>query len=129
MSEGGVLFHLPPLSTIRTSLCVTWESSSGLSAFWVDGRRSTYQVYKPGHKVRPKGTVLLGQDPDKHLGNFEAAQSFVGEVIDVNMWDYVRHRSQVQAWHHGHLVPKGNIFDWATIEYQLNEKVMVVDDV
>ncbi|CAB1337797.1 unnamed protein product [Coregonus sp. 'balchen'] len=128
LSGDGAFFHLPPITTFRTSLCLTWESRTGLAAFWVDGRRSTYQVYKPGHTIRPKGTVLLGQDADKHLGDLEALQSFVGEVTDLNMWDYVLPRRQIQALHYGHKITKGNIFDWATIEYQLNGNVMVVDD-
>uniref|UniRef100_A0A8C4E7I4 Pentraxin (PTX) domain-containing protein n=1 Tax=Dicentrarchus labrax TaxID=13489 RepID=A0A8C4E7I4_DICLA len=128
MSGDGSFFHLPPLTTFRTSLCLTWESRTGLAAFWVEGRRSTYQVYKPGHTIRPQGTVLLGQDPDKHLGGLEAVQSFVGEMTDLNMWDFVLSRSMIQAWHYGHKVPKGNIFDWGTIEYELNGNVMVVDD-
>lgn len=128
MSGDGTFFHLPPLTTFRTSLCLTWESRTGLTAFWVEGKRSTYQVYKPGHSIRPKGTIILGQDPDKHLGGLEAMQSFVGELADVNMWDFVLSRSMIQAWHYGHKVPKGNIFDWATIEYELNGNVMVVDD-
>ncbi|XP_061563704.1 C-reactive protein-like isoform X1 [Cololabis saira] len=128
LSGDGTFFHLPPLTTFRTSLCLTWESRTGLAAFWVEGKRSTYQVYKPGHSIRPKGTVLLGQDPDKHLGGLEAQQSFVGEMTDLNMWDFVLSRSMIQAWHYGHKVPKGNIFDWATMEYELNGNVMVVDD-
>ncbi|XP_054623486.1 C-reactive protein-like [Dunckerocampus dactyliophorus] len=128
MSGDGAFFHLPPLGTFRTSLCLTWESVAGLTAFWVDGKRSTYQVYKPGHSIRPKGTVLLGQDPDKHLGGLEALQSFVGELTDVNMWDFVLSRSMIRAWHYGHKFPEGNIFHWATLEYELNGNVMVVDD-
>uniref|UniRef100_A0A665V404 Pentraxin family member n=1 Tax=Echeneis naucrates TaxID=173247 RepID=A0A665V404_ECHNA len=128
LSGDGAFFQLPPLTTFRTSLCLTWESRTGLAAFWVEGKRSTYQVYKPGHNIRPNGSVLLGQDPDKHLGGLEAGQSFVGEVTDLNMWDFVLSRSMIQAWHYGHKVPKGNIFNWATIEYELNGNVMVVDD-
>ncbi|XP_028332417.1 pentraxin fusion protein-like isoform X1 [Gouania willdenowi] len=128
LSGDGAFYHLPPLTTFRTSLCLTWESRSGLAAFWVDGKRSTYQVYKRGHAIRPKGTIILGQDPDKHLGGLEAVQSFVGEVTDLNMWDFVLSRSMIQAWYYGHKVPKGNIFDWASIEYELNGNVMVVDD-
>ncbi|XP_053197072.1 pentraxin fusion protein [Scomber japonicus] len=128
MSGDGTFFHLPPLTTFRTSLCLTWESRTGLAAFWVEGKRSTYQVYKPGHSIRPNGSIILGQDPDKHLGGLEAVQSFVGEVTDLNMWDFVLSRSMIQAWHYGHKVPKGNIFDWGTIEYELNGNVMVVDD-
>uniref|UniRef100_A0A673XU83 Pentraxin (PTX) domain-containing protein n=1 Tax=Salmo trutta TaxID=8032 RepID=A0A673XU83_SALTR len=44
------------------------------------------------------------------------------------LWDYVLPRSQIQALHYGHKITKENIFDWATIEYQLNGNVMVVDD-
>ncbi|KAI9536619.1 hypothetical protein NQZ68_031693 [Dissostichus eleginoides] len=128
MSGDGIFFHLPHITTFRTSLCLTWDSRTGLSAFWVDGKRSTYQVYKPGHSIRPKGSILLGQDPDKHLGGLEAGQSFVGEMTDLNMWDFVLSRSMIQAWHYGHRVPKGNVFDWGTMEYELNGNVMVVDD-
>ncbi|KAM8877464.1 C-reactive protein-like [Synchiropus picturatus] len=128
MSGDGTFFHLPPLTTFRTSLCLTWESVTGLAAFWVEGKRSTYQVYKPGHSIQPKGSVILGQDPDKHLGGLEATQSFVGEVTDLNMWDHVLKRSQIQAWHYGHKISSGNIFDWATIQYELNGNVMVVEE-
>jgi len=124
----GVFFNLPPIGTFRTSLCLTWESNRGLAAAWVDGKRSSYQVYKPGHTVRPNGTVLLGQDPDKHLGDLEAAQSFVGELTDLNMWDHVLSRGAIQAWYCGHKVPEGNVFDWASIEYTLSGNVMLVDD-
>ncbi|XP_056433750.1 C-reactive protein [Gadus chalcogrammus] len=128
LSGDGVFFHLPPITTFRTSLCLTWESNRGLAAFWVDGKRSSYQVYKPGHTVRPGGTVLLGQDADKHLGDLEATQSFVGEVTDLNMWDHVLSRSAIQAWHYGHRVPEGNVFAWASIEYAPSGNVLVVDD-
>ncbi|XP_058476568.1 C-reactive protein-like [Solea solea] len=128
MRGDGVFFHLPPLTTFRTSLCLTWDSHTGLSAFWVEGKRSTYQVYKPGHTIRPKGSILLGQDPDKHLGDLEAIQSFVGEMTDLNMWDFVLSKSAIHAWNNGHQGPKGNIFDWATIEYELHGNVMVVED-
>ncbi|KAJ7984516.1 hypothetical protein DPEC_G00355620 [Dallia pectoralis] len=124
----GVSFRLPLLSTFRTSLCLTWESQTGLAAFWVDGRRSTYQVYKRGHTIRPEGTILLGQDADEHLGGLESVQSFVGEITDLHMWDYVLTRSQIQALHYGHKISRGNVFDWATIQYQLNGTVLVVDD-
>ena len=128
LSGDGVFFHLPPITTFRTSLCLTWASDRGLAAFWVDGRRSSYQVYKPGHTVRPGGTVLLGQDADRHLGGLEATQSFVGEVTDLNMWDRVLSRSALQAWHHGHRGPEGNVFSWASMEYTLSGNVLVVDE-
>ncbi|XP_016417983.1 pentraxin fusion protein-like [Sinocyclocheilus rhinocerous] len=46
-------FHLPPLSTFQTHLCVTWNSATGLTAFWVDGQRSVFQIYRKGLSIRP----------------------------------------------------------------------------
>ncbi|XP_059391383.1 C-reactive protein-like [Carassius carassius] len=130
LSGNGVFFYLPPLSTFRTHVCVTWESVTGLSAFWVDGRRSSYQLYKKGHSVRPGGTVLLGQDPDNYLGGFDKNQSFVGEIADVHMWDYVLSGSQIGEVYANQKqsVPKGNVFDWNTINYEINGDVLVVKD-
>ncbi|XP_026056418.1 pentraxin fusion protein [Carassius auratus] len=121
-------FHLPPLSTFQTHLCVTWSSASGLTAFWVDGRRSSFQIYRKGYSIRPGGTVVLGQDPDRYLGAFNAEQSFVGEISDVQMWDYVLPGSQIKAVYSNQepYVPKGNVFDWNTVEYEINGNVLVV---
>ncbi|XP_048035937.1 pentraxin fusion protein-like [Megalobrama amblycephala] len=129
-SSSGPLFRLPPLSTFHTHLCVTWDSATGLSALWVDGRRSVYQLYRKGHLVRPGGTVLLGQDCDKYMGAFDAEQSFVGEISDVNMWDHVLSGSEIKAVYSNQepYVPKGNVFNWNTIKYEIIDNVQVVQD-
>lgn len=130
LSGDGAFFSLPPLSTFRTHLCLTWSSRTGLTAIWVDGRRSAFQLYKPGHSIRPQGTALLGQDPDKHLGDFETMQSFAGELTDLNMWDYALSGNQIKAlyFNHPQRVPKGNVFDWSSIEYEIKGNVLVVQD-
>lgn len=124
-----VLFDLPPLTTLKTQMCVTWESTTGLSAFWVDGKRSVRKVHKPGYTTNPDGVAIIGQDFDSFGGNFEAHQSFVGEISDVNMWDYVLPESQIVALHSScDSIPKGNIFDWDTIQYQIYGRVIVASD-
>ncbi|XP_063077254.1 C-reactive protein [Engraulis encrasicolus] len=130
LSGDGAFFHLPPLNTFRTHLCLTWASRTGLSAFWVDGRRSALQIYKPGHSIRPQGTALLGQDADKHLGDFEAVQSFAGEITDLCMWDYVLTGNQIKAlyFNQGQRVPRPTVFDWQNIEYEIQGNVLVVAD-
>ncbi|XP_039540497.1 pentraxin fusion protein-like isoform X2 [Pimephales promelas] len=114
----------------QTHLCVTWDSATGLSAFWVDGRRSAFQIYKKDKSVLPGGTVLLGLDPDEYVGSFNSRQSFVGEITDVNMWDYVLSGSQIKALHlnQEQNIPKGNVFDWNTIKYETNGNVLVVEN-
>lgn len=127
-SDDAAFFHLPPLSTFQTHLCVTWDSATGLAAFWVDGQRSVFQLYRKGYLVRPGGTVLLGQDADKYVGSFDAEQSFVGEITDVCMWDHVLLSSQIKALHLNQewFPTKGNVFDWNTIKYETKGNVRLV---
>ncbi|KAJ8251263.1 hypothetical protein GJAV_G00219100, partial [Gymnothorax javanicus] len=122
---NSVLFDLPPLTKFKTHFCVTWESTTGLTAMWMDGKQNDSKIFRKGHTTQPGGTVRLGQDTDS--GGFDVNQSFVGEISDLNMWDYVLPESQIKALHicdarH----PKGNIFDWETIQYQINGTVLVV---
>lgn len=128
-SKDAAFFHLPPLSTFRTHLCVTWQSVTGLTAFWVDGRRSLFQIYRKGLSIRPGGTVLLGQDPDAYVGGFDAGQSFVGEITDVHMWDHVLSGSQIRAvYSNQETYVKGNVFDWNTIKYEIIGYVLATQD-
>lgn len=129
-SNNAALFRLPPLSTFQTHLCVTWDSATGLSAFWVDGRRSVSQLYRKGHSVLPGGTVLLGQDPDSYVSGFDAEQSFVGEITDVKMWNHVLSGSQIKAVYSNQEphVPKGNLFDWNTIKYEITGNVLLAEN-
>ncbi|XP_059391381.1 C-reactive protein-like isoform X3 [Carassius carassius] len=128
-SDNAAFFRLPPLSTFQTHLCITWESETGLTAFWVDGRRSLYKFYKKGHLIRPGGTVLLGQDADAYVGGFDASQSFVGEITDVHMWDHVLSGSKIKAvYSNQETYDKGNVFDWDTIKYEIIGDVQVTTD-
>ncbi|RXN21783.1 pentraxin fusion -like protein [Labeo rohita] len=129
-SEDGAFFSVPPLSAFQTHLCITWDAATGLTAFWVDGRRSLYQLYRTGYSIRPGGTVLLGQDCDNYVGGFDAEQSFVGEVSDVQMWDHVLSGSEIRAVYSNQEshVPKGNVFDWNTIKYEIIGNVLVAQN-
>ncbi|XP_048030444.1 pentraxin fusion protein-like [Megalobrama amblycephala] len=130
LSGDGAFFNLPPLSTFQTHLCVTWASATGLSAMWVNGERSLFRLYRKGQSIRPGGTVLLGQDPDKYVGAFDPEQSFVGEISDVKMWDYVLPGSEIKAVYSNQepYVPKGNVFDWNTIKYEITGNVIVAEN-
>ncbi|XP_053350716.1 pentraxin fusion protein-like [Clarias gariepinus] len=119
-SSDGVLFTLPPLSPLSTQLCVTWDSSTGATAFWVDGRRSMLKIYSRGHSVRSGGTIILGQDPDSYLGKFDIKQSFVGEITDVNMWNYVLSADQITQLYGNQYSPQsGNVLDWNSLQYKV----------
>ncbi|XP_045892831.1 pentraxin fusion protein-like [Micropterus dolomieu] len=126
LSGDGVLFKVPELGALQTHLCVIWDSSSGAAALFMDGKKSLTKIYRKGHTVRPGGRVLLGQDPDSYLGGFDAKQSFVGEIYDVNLWDSVLSDSTIQDMFSGKRVTRGNVFDWETTQLKINGKVEVV---
>ncbi|XP_057183232.1 C-reactive protein-like [Triplophysa rosa] len=125
-SSDGVIYDLSPLSTLQTHLCFTWDSATGLSAAWVDGRRSAYRLYRKGHSIRSGGIVMLGQDADSYLGGFDIEQSFVGEITDVKLWDYILPANQIEALNGKKEVQLANVFDWNTIKYEIYNNVLVV---
>ncbi|XP_030592068.1 pentraxin fusion protein-like [Archocentrus centrarchus] len=125
LAGAGVLFKVPELGALQTHLCVTWDSSSGLAALFMDGKRSLSKIYRKGHTVSPGGRVILGQDPDFYLGDFNDQQSFVGEISDVNMWDFVQSDSTIQGMFAGKRVSGGNVFDWETTELRIYGNVEV----
>ncbi|XP_072535238.1 C-reactive protein-like [Salminus brasiliensis] len=128
-SSDCAAYSIPMLSVFPTTLCLTWESHTGLAAFWVDGRRSTLQVYRKGHRVQSGGKVILGQDPDSFLGQFNENQSFVGEISDVNMWDSVltgkqiRHLSEKQS-----MELTANVLNWSSMQFNIVGNVIVVPE-
>uniref|UniRef100_A0A3Q4GUE4 Pentraxin family member n=1 Tax=Neolamprologus brichardi TaxID=32507 RepID=A0A3Q4GUE4_NEOBR len=125
MVGDPVLFKAPKLGALQTHLCVTWDSTSGLAAFFLDGKRSLSKIYRKGHTVSPGGRVILGQDPDFYLGDFDKHQNFVGEICDVNMWDVVLADSVIQGMFAGEREPRGNVFDWESTELRINGDVEV----
>ncbi|KAM3915738.1 C-reactive protein-like [Leptodactylus fuscus] len=128
-SSEPTIFSLPALSTFGTHVCVTWESSSGVTSFWVDGKRSARQVYRKGHHVSPGGIVILGQDQDTCGGRFDAKQSLVGEISDVHLWNYLLPSSTIKDVHEKRQSAGGNIIDWSSVHYRLygNAVIQSVD--
>uniref|UniRef100_A0A672H404 Pentraxin family member n=1 Tax=Salarias fasciatus TaxID=181472 RepID=A0A672H404_SALFA len=116
LSGDGVYFSVPELGALETHVCFTWDSQSGATAVYLDGRKSLTKIYKKVHVVRAGGKVLLGQDPDNFLGDFDAQQSFVGEMYDVNLWDSALSPSEIRDLASGRQVQRANVIDWATVQ-------------
>ncbi|KAG8006546.1 Pentraxin fusion protein [Nibea albiflora] len=128
LAGGSVIFQVPPFSGLQSHLCITWDSSSGASAIFMDGKKSLTKTYKQGHTIQGDGQVIIGQDPDSYLGDFDAKQSFVGEMFDINMWDSVLSDRTINDLFIGKRVPRGNIFDWETMnEFAVKGQAQVVD--
>uniref|UniRef100_A0A8C5AUV7 Pentraxin family member n=1 Tax=Gadus morhua TaxID=8049 RepID=A0A8C5AUV7_GADMO len=115
LSGPGAFFEVPELGPLANHVCLTWESLTGRTTMYVNGRSSASKIYQRGHRVRPGGKVILGQDPDNFLGDFQAEQSFVGEIFGVNMWDHVLPSVAIQLLSTGEDFSDANVLDWATV--------------
>lgn len=111
---------------METHLCITWESSSGAATLFIDGKKSLTKIYKKGHAIRAGGKVLLGQDPDSYVSDFDANQSFVGEISDVNMWDTVLPDSVIRNVFSRKEAPRGNVFNWESTRLVVHGDVQVI---
>lgn len=128
MSGAGVFFDMPEtIRAVETHLCLTWDSNSGAASLFMNGKKSLAKIYKKGHSVRSGGKVILGQDPDSYLGDFDASQSFVGEIGDINMWDRVLPDSVIRDLFSGQRISRGNVFDWESATLRPTGDVHIIE--
>lgn len=69
--------------------------------------------------------MFFQQEQDSHGGGFDINQSFVGMLSDVHMWDYVLSACEIQKYVDERNFTPGNVLNWAALDYQIIEKVMV----
>ncbi|XP_064425080.1 serum amyloid P-component-like [Latimeria chalumnae] len=105
--------------------CVSWESETGLVVFRVNGKQFVAKALKKGYAVHSDPKIILGQEQDSYGGTFDKAQSFVGEMKDVNMWDYVLSPYEIQLVEQGSHSVKGNMINWETVHYTVNGNVII----
>lgn len=98
-------------------ICITWESKTGLVGLWVNGIPSVRKGLAKSYTIKSGGVVLLGQEQDSVEGGFNAAESFVGEINDVNLWDYILSSKEIHAVYYGAQAAHGNVIDWHIIKY------------
>ncbi|XP_005078250.2 serum amyloid P-component [Mesocricetus auratus] len=99
--------------------CTSWESSSGIAEFWVNGKPWVKKGLQKGYTVKNKPSIILGQEQDNYGGGFDNYQSFVGEIGDLNMWDSVLTPEEIKSVYQG--VPlEPNILDWQALNYEMN---------
>ncbi|KAM4014542.1 jeltraxin-like [Anomaloglossus baeobatrachus] len=89
INQEVIQFKVDPEVLAWKHTCVNWDSVTGLLQLWINGKAYPKRVTKTRSPIGPQMSVILGQEQDSYGGKFDVGQSFVGEVCDVNMWDYV----------------------------------------
>ncbi|XP_078518127.1 mucosal pentraxin-like [Lissotriton helveticus] len=109
----------------RKHLCGSWDSSSGVTQFWLNGEPLVRQVMAKGYTIEGPFSFILGQDQDSFGGTFQAEQSFVGEMGDVHMWDYVLSAADIHQAFINNKHFNGNVISWRALRYEKHGDVLV----
>ncbi|XP_048126140.1 serum amyloid P-component-like [Alosa alosa] len=110
------------------SVCATWNSQTGIAQLWVNGKPSTRKGVRRGSNISGTPSIILGQEQDSYGGKFDKAQSFVGMLTDVHMWDTVLPYPEIALYMNG--IPQkisGNVINWSSLDFTIKEYVLVED--
>ncbi|XP_014939271.2 C-reactive protein [Acinonyx jubatus] len=126
VSVGGsdAYFKTPEKSYAPVHFCISWESSSGIVELWVDGRPMVRTSLKKGYTVGAGASIILGQEQDSFAGNFDTNQSLVGDIGEVNMWDFVLSPVEINSVYNGKAF-SANVLNWQELKYEAQGEVFV----
>ncbi|XP_073447245.1 sushi, von Willebrand factor type A, EGF and pentraxin domain-containing protein 1 isoform X2 [Aquarana catesbeiana] len=97
-------------------ITVTWTNSDGSWKVYIDGRLSDGgKGLSVGMHIPGGGALVLAQEQDQRGEGFNPAESFVGSLSQLNIWDYPLSPEQVRslATSCPHDLQKGNVLAWA----------------
>ncbi|KAM5170564.1 LOW QUALITY PROTEIN: uncharacterized protein ACMZJ9_003479 [Mantella aurantiaca] len=124
INQDAVTIKTDPESLDWRHTCVTWDSDTGIVQLWVNGKLYPRKISMKGSSIATESSIVLGQDQDSFCGGFDASQSFVGEISDVHMWDYVLNSGDVQKVISGDL--QGNLINWKSLLHRMRGEVLVL---
>ncbi|XP_067839671.1 sushi, von Willebrand factor type A, EGF and pentraxin domain-containing protein 1 [Heptranchias perlo] len=96
-------------------ISVTWNSTDGAWRVYIDGKVSDEgKGLSVGASIPGGGALVLGQEQDLRGEGFNPAESFVGSLSQLNIWDYVLTPEQVKllATACPEDLKKGNMLAW-----------------
>ncbi|XP_068090442.1 sushi, von Willebrand factor type A, EGF and pentraxin domain-containing protein 1 isoform X2 [Hyperolius riggenbachi] len=97
-------------------IAVSWTSSDGSWKVYIDGRLSDGgKGLSVGMDIPGGGALVLAQEQDQRGEGFNPAESFVGSISQLNIWNYPLSPEQVKSLASScpHELQKGNVLAWA----------------
>ncbi|XP_056143025.1 neuronal pentraxin-2 [Lampris incognitus] len=102
-------------------VCVTWSTRDGQWEAFQDGvHRGSGENLSAWHPIKPGGVFILGQEQDTLGGRFDATQSFVGEISDLQMWSHVLAASDIYSLASCGSHLSGDVVTWSETEVELH---------
>ncbi|XP_008839057.1 C-reactive protein [Nannospalax galili] len=126
LGVGGpeVVFKASEIPQAPVHICASWESATGIAEFWVDGKPWVRKSLQKGYTVGTDASIILGQDQDSYGGSFDENQSLVGDIGDVNMWDFVLSPEEINMVYVGGTVSP-NVLNWQALKYKAHGEVFI----
>ncbi|XP_069487009.1 sushi, von Willebrand factor type A, EGF and pentraxin domain-containing protein 1 isoform X2 [Ambystoma mexicanum] len=96
-------------------IAVTWSSMNGFWNVYIDGRLSDGgRDLSVGQNIPGGGALVLAQEQDQRGEGFNPAESFVGSISQVNVWDHVLSSQEVSllATSCPEELKRGNVLAW-----------------
>ncbi|XP_069072615.1 mucosal pentraxin-like [Pleurodeles waltl] len=113
----------PPLD--RYHICGTWDSFTGVVQMFLNGKPLARKVMKKGYSIQGPLKCILGQEQDSFGGKFDINQSFVGEIDNVHVWDYVLSPADIHQAFMNNKHLNGNVISWWNLWYDITGDVLV----
>ncbi|XP_069776216.1 female protein-like isoform X2 [Narcine bancroftii] len=114
-----LLFRLPPSLWGWVHLCVTRAMKEQLVGLYVNGEPASRKVLEGSQPVTAGGKLILGHEE----GVVGKEQNFVGELLDVNLWDRLLAPRTIRNLYRGDSSPQGNVIGWLTARVDTSGKV------
>ncbi|NWJ11873.1 SAMP protein, partial [Crypturellus undulatus] len=123
---GGkfVTFRTPEGRWDWEHVCASWESATGLTEFWFNGKPWPRKGLQKGYAVGAEAAILLGQEQDAYGGGFDPYNSFTGELADVHLWDAGLSPEKMRAAYQGLRLPPA-LLAWKNLSYETRGDVVV----
>lgn len=96
-----------------TSMCVTWNSSTGMTQLWKDGSMSVRKGMWRGQSFYGSAAMTLS--------------GLEGQVTDVHMWGRALSLSALRSYNKGWGFTAGDLLSWRSLSYS-NSGYVVVED-
>ncbi|MBZ3871168.1 Sushi, von Willebrand factor type A, EGF and pentraxin domain-containing protein 1 [Sciurus carolinensis] len=96
-------------------IAITWTSAGGAWKVYIDGKLSDSGTgLSVGTAIPGGGALVLGQEQDIKGEGFSPAESFVGSISQLNLWDYVLSPQQVKSLANScpEELSRGNVLAW-----------------
>ncbi|XP_033101174.1 sushi, von Willebrand factor type A, EGF and pentraxin domain-containing protein 1-like isoform X2 [Anneissia japonica] len=100
-------------------IAVTWSSVGGEWHLYCDGEEVVQRPTVPlaVNDIIPGGGVfVIGQEQDTLGGGFSSREAFIGNISQLNVWDYALDQNEIAALTRSCKEARGNVIAWPDVK-------------